>query len=424
VNHSPIGGGLPSPHTLEKIMPDGTHGWPASGESRREFPFALGHRRSLDGLRGVAILAVLLLHTSPPLASGGFIGVDIFFVLSGFLITSLLLQEHRRTGAISLSRFYLGRLLRLLPALLAVLGAVWVGTLLGGSEADIARLRDDSVSILLYVHNWRVANLPWKNMTLQLTPLWSLAIEEQFYLVWPAVLALMLALRVRRRWVVGFVLLAMLIPPILRAASWTGVESFQGVYFSTHTRADGLASGCMVALLASWWTSPATRWGHLVLRFGAWLSVGSLLIHVFATTVLDAYMYRGGFEVVNLSTAVLIVALLWSPPPLLTWILESRPLCWLGRVSYGTYLWNHVFFCLVYFGTVASIPPLLVPPSDLPPWIPPLLIWAGSLVFGALSLHVIERPFLLLKARLKRPMSSSSFTREAGPHGQGYRVAV
>ena len=119
-------------------------------------PFVLGHRPALDGLRGLAILAVLLFHTSPPLATGGFIGVEVFFVLSGFLITSLLLAEQQSHGAIDLLRFYLRRGLRLLPALLAVLAALWLFTFFWGSARAVSILRRDSLSILLYVHNWRL----------------------------------------------------------------------------------------------------------------------------------------------------------------------------------------------------------------------------------------------------------------------------
>jgi peptidoglycan/LPS O-acetylase OafA/YrhL len=354
--------------------------------------FDLGHRPALDGLRGLAILAVLGIHTHPSVLRGGYLGVDLFFVLSGFLITALLVQEHQRSGAISLRRFYLRRALRLLPALLAMLAFLWLYVLTMGTKSDLRRLGRDTLTTLLYVHNWRVALTPVKQLTPQLIHAWSLAIEEQFYLAWPAALAFLLARKVRLRWVVGLTLAGVVVPSLLRVALWHGPPVAR-VYFATDTRADALSAGCLVGLLVSLRPGPQGRWGRAALRVGAWLAVAALLAQVLWVHFRDSYLYYFGFPVVNLSAAVLIAALLWSPPPLLKWVLETRPLCWLGRISYGTYLWNYVVTWLVLSRG---------PSMTAQPWKSTPIIWAATLVLGALSHYVIERPFLRLGRRLAR----------------------
>jgi ribosomal protein S20 len=365
--------------------------------------FDLGHRPALDGLRGLTVLAVMGIHTHPPMLRGGYLGVDLFFVLSGFLITALLVQEHRR-GAISLRRFYLRRALRLLPALLAMLVFLWLYVLTTGTKADLRRLGRDTLTTLLYVHNWRVVITPVKQLTPQLIHVWSLAIEEQFYLAWPAALAFLLARKVRLRWVVGLTLAGVIVPSLLRIALWHGPPVAR-VYFATDTRADALSGGCLVGLLVSTRPGPQGRWGRAAFRAGAWLAIASLLAHVLWVHFRDSYLYYVGFPVVNLSAAVLIAALLWSPPPLLQWVLQTRPLGWLGRISYGTYLWNYIVTWLILSQG---------PSMTAQPWKSTPIIWSATLLLGALSHYVIERPFLRLGRRLASRTDSVAEPEDAG----------
>lgn len=358
----------------------------------------LGHRPALDGLRGLALALVLLTHTAPPLTPGGYIALEIFFVMSAFLITTLLLEEHQRNGRVHLRHFYLRRALRLVPALLVMLASVWAITLIGRRWADLPRLATDTACILGYCHNWRLVFHPnWHDFTFQLCPCWSLAIEEQFYLTWPLVLTALLALRAR--WAAVAVAVAgVLVPPLLRPGAWTGPESFQTLYFSTHLRIDGIALGCLLAMARCWWPSPLGAWGRPILNAAAWLSAGVLLFFLFGTTMFDAMVYNGGLEVVNLASAVLVAALL-RPPPLLAAFFQAWPLQWLGRISYGAYLWNMIIFCLVMYETPFLARPGPIGPLHTPGWTHAPLIWAGTLLAGAASWYLVERPFLRLKAR-------------------------
>ena len=157
----------------------------------------MAHIRSLDGLRGLAVLAVVLYHFAPGIAPGGFLGVDIFFVLSGFLITSLLVNEWEGTTHILLRGFWGRRARRLLPALLLVLAAVGAYTLFVGSRVDAEHIAQDGLSALLYVANWHFisSGQSYIQQFVQTAPsplrhMWSLAIEEQFYLIWPLLVLL------------------------------------------------------------------------------------------------------------------------------------------------------------------------------------------------------------------------------------------
>ena len=179
--------------------------------------FELGHRRALDGLRGVAVLAVLGFHGGVPFMRGGFLGVDVFFVLSGFLITSLLYEEWRRTGAIRLRAFYMRRVLRLLPALILLLLALTIYAIWLPWPDQRARLRAEIAFTLLYVANWALAFRLVPDLGF-LAHAWSLAIEEQFYLVWPLALLLLLRSGVRLPRVIALVMLAIVASAAWRAA--------------------------------------------------------------------------------------------------------------------------------------------------------------------------------------------------------------
>jgi peptidoglycan/LPS O-acetylase OafA/YrhL len=340
------------------------------------------YRPSLDGIRGVAILAVLIYHCG--LLSGGFLGVDVFFTLSGFLITSLLLAEYAATGRISLRHFYARRALRLLPALGGLL--VSGGLVLVAAYPEFWRLICLYVAaVLFYVANWaKIAG--WGLGIFGHT--WSLAIEEQFYLIWPlAVWGLVST--VRRPRVVGLLLIAAAAGSLL----WriTLAASGPRIYLGLDTHADGLLLGAAVAFWA--------MRGDLVTARRAWIwhTAGALaalaLLGLFLTSRYDP-SYRQGVTV--LAAGVTAVLMLDAPSPgsWLAPVLEARWLVGLGRISYGVYLWHFpVFFwtgCLRQEGTGPAAPPLTL-----------LFGWGLTVAIALTSYVVIERPALAYKTRFQ-----------------------
>jgi peptidoglycan/LPS O-acetylase OafA/YrhL len=387
----------PGPHLLPASV-----GGETPAPARERWP-------ALDGLRGLALLAVIVFHASQqaPLLSGGFLGVDVFFVLSGFLITFLLVRERQKFGSIGLGQFYLRRALRLCPALWGLLLIFALGTLAFGTRPDLDVLRRTVPSILLYFLNWRLTNPTVYQVPGALKHLWSLAIEDQFYLVWPVLLAGLLALRVRRRWILALVLAAVLAPAFLRAGleplpgAPNSAQVAQRLYFGTDCRADSLFAGCFVGLLAGWRMGPKARWALVALRWAAWPAAALVLFHFLAcsnhpdTKIYRFLYFRGGFTILAASVAVLIAALVWSPPTRMSRFLGSSTLRWVGAVSYGAYLWNWPIVVVLR----ATIWPPLVAQNSI------LLSWAGSLAAGALSHYYLETPFLRLKHRWERRRS-------------------
>jgi peptidoglycan/LPS O-acetylase OafA/YrhL len=358
---------------------------------------------ALDGLRGLALLAVMGIHTNPTVLPGGFLGVDVFFVLSGFLITFLLVREHQKFGSVGLRQFYLRRALRLCPALWCLLLVFGLGTLVFGTHHDLDVFRRTLPSALLYFFNWRLAYPTLPEVPEGLRHLWSLAIEDQFYLVWPILLAGLLALRVRRRWILALVLAAAVAPAFLRpwlsplrTAANFGIV-LNRLYVGADTRADSLFAGCFVGLLAGWGLAPKTSRALAALRWAAWPAAVVVLFHFLACsmdwhTKMNQYLYfRGGFTILAVSVAVLIAALVWSPPARMSQFLETPALRWVGVVSYGAYLWNIPILLVlmaVHGGPIAGNRVLLT--------------WAGSLTAGAISHYYLEAPFLRLKHRWER----------------------
>ncbi|MBL8093261.1 MAG: acyltransferase family protein [Anaerolineales bacterium] len=306
----------------------------------------LPHLPALDGIRALSVLAVFLYHTRFPWAAGGFLGVESFFVISGFLITSLLLREWLSAGRIDLRAFWLRRARRLLPAvwglLLAapVLAAFWM-------PAALPRLAEDTLAALVYATNlvYIVRQIPYFEQFAQpplLQHLWSLAVEEQFYVVWPLVIAAavrglgIVSQAEARRLVPGLFLVA------LASTAWMAVTydpagDASRVYFGTDTRAAGFLVG---ALLAAAWQpgtgeAPGRRWQDLA----GWGALAALLGAFTLVDEFNPWLYRGGFLAVAALTALVIRLALVNGTRFAT-ILSSRPLAWLGARSYGVYLWH------------------------------------------------------------------------------------
>jgi peptidoglycan/LPS O-acetylase OafA/YrhL len=313
------------------------------------------HIRALDGLRGAAVLLVVLSHMAPDVAPGGFLGVDLFFVLSGFLITSLLVGEWETTGGIALGRFWVRRARRLVPALLLVLAAVLLVGLLTGTDAERHRLGLDGLSSLFYVANWRFIE-SGQSYVMQfvvaepsaLRHMWSLAIEEQFYLVWPLVVVVVGLVARRVAQPGGRALRAVLAVTctVLGLASvvWMWVEAGGGasldrLYYGTDSRAFVILAGALVGAVCVGRPQLRGLLRPLAIGFGSVAGLALVVATVTAETG-DRWLYRGGFAAIALVLVLLLLGASQDGPNPLGWLLRLRPLVGLGLISYGVYLWH------------------------------------------------------------------------------------
>lgn len=347
--------------------------------------FKLGYRPELDGLRGISILFVLFLHLTPELMPGGYLGVDIFFVLSGFLITSLLLQEWARQGSISLKDFYFRRALRLGPALVAYLLLLGVYAFFFLKREYAAEIYTGILLTLSYVSNWVLALKPDYPIGI-LAITWSLAVEEQFYLLWPLILLILLK-RVRWRWIIFAVVLGLVVLTVHRSLLWKTGASFRRLYYATDTRADGLMLGCLVGCLVSWGLLPKSRFFDFGLKSLALVSALFLTYVVLTIKSSNPILFQGVLALAALAIAIIITVVVVWPESRGIKILRFRPLVWVGRISYGLYLWHWPVRGFVFKSAA--------PPSTRQ------IVTAAILSFAiaSLSFYFVERPFLLWKKR-------------------------
>ncbi len=314
---------------------------PPAGPAR-----GLPYLPALDGVRAAAVVAVLLYHAGVDWLPGGYLGVDTFFVLSGFLITGLLLAEWQRTDRIALGAFWARRARRLLPALLLVLFGVAAYAALVAPAHELESVRLDSIATLFYGANWRfvASGQGYFDQFLTPSPLlhtWSLAIEEQFYLVWP--LVVLAWLRLRRGRTAGLVWLCV----GLAAASATAMAVLapgdgdpSRAYYGTDTRAQAVLVGAALAVV--WHRRPDlfSRPARGVVAFAG--AAGAVVTAWLWASVpdTDGWMYTGGFLLAALATVAVLVVVARRDPGRIASVLTVRPVRWVGMVSYGLYLWH------------------------------------------------------------------------------------
>ncbi len=352
-------------------------------------PGLVRYQPAIDGLRAVAVLAVLAYHWPASWMPGGFLGVEVFFVISGYLITSLLLGERVRTGGTDFKAFWVRRARRLLPALYALLVVVSAAWLIW-HPWEVAGLRGAVVAAAGYVSNWYLIAVKQSYFESVARPspvlhLWSLAVEEQFYLIWPLALAGLIRLFRRR---MRLVLLATL---ALAAGSAVlgivlyhpGLDPYR-IWYGTDTRAAGILLGAALAIAVPPWRMRATvhRSATLLLNALAVASLAAVLWMFVRVNEFDPFVYHGGFVLLDLLTVGLILSLVHPASTLVSRALSARPLVWIGRRSYGIYLWHWPIFVVTRPGLDVSFGG----------WRLLALRLGGTLVAAELSYRFVELP--------------------------------
>jgi peptidoglycan/LPS O-acetylase OafA/YrhL len=359
------------------------------------------HLPFVDGLRALAILWVLGFHSLGPIAGclargGGWFGVDVFFVISGFLITGILLREQKGTGSISLKNFYIRRGLRLLPAYYVLLAVVCFLNPFHSKDIGAA------VGIaLIYLSNYDLG-LNWGHtLGSGLETTWSLAIEEQFYFVWPS---LILFLR-KHLW--QGALAAIVSCELWKAYLLTHGAHWMRVSAGFDTKADILMLGCLAAIALT--NERSRNWLNKAFS-NVWIAPAlfiALLYYVRgighpggATTVASQLFYwELRVPLLAALTAVLIISLCIRPNSVVARVLSTPILTWIGRISYSMYLWHILAFVTVinYLGALGV-------------WHKELIGYAAAIATAAASYYLIERPFLRLKERFNKPASRSALS--------------
>jgi peptidoglycan/LPS O-acetylase OafA/YrhL len=367
------------------------------------FPYLPG----IDALRALAVLAVFFYHSGVAWMPGGFLGVDVFFVISGYLITSLLLRELRHGGHVRLGRFWLRRARRLLPAVGVLIAVTMV--LAAIVEPDrIDQLRGDALASLAYFANWHFV-LAHQSYFEQFqrpslfTHLWSLSVEEQFYLFWPLAFAAGMKLFGRGRLLIG-VLAGALASVALAWLLFDPGSDASRVYYGTDTHAVGLLGGVALALVWSPVELRRRRTGPLAgpaLDAAGVLALGYVVLSFLHVHDYDPALWHGGYLWLALATALLL-AVLAHPTARLGSLLGQAPVLWLGLRSYSFYLWHYPVLMLTRPGLDVSLPRGILIPLQL----------LAVLLLADLSYRFVELPF---RGKAKLPALPDAWLRLARP---------
>ncbi len=345
----------------------------------------LGHHAALDGLRAVAVVAVMVFHNAwgsgaATWLPGGYLGVDVFFVLSGFLITTILLADHDRTGTTISRRFWYRRTRRLLPALLLMLLIVAAFAVFRAPPWDLDSIRWRGIATALYVENWYA--ILERPRPAPVSHAWSLSIEEQWYIVWPFLLGGIVAVaRGRRQVLLGALVVLALVSAIAMGLD-ARADRLVRAYESTVGRAGELVIGGILAVVVRRRPVATTRRGRATTELAGIAGATWILWCFSAALESSRWMYFGGFYSIALASAFVILAAIQPTSSVIRPILAWRPLTAVGLISYGLYL----FHIPIY----AWIDPITTGLGPLP------LTAARLAVVGAVavaSYHLLEQPF-------------------------------
>ena len=316
-------------------------------------PASFGYNPALDGIRAFAVVAVLLFHGG--VLTGGYLGVDAFFVLSGFLITSLIVHEVHQHGRLDLKRFWARRARRLLPALFLLLLAVCAYAVVFADRTELHRIRGDALATLFYVANWHAifAGHGYWDLFQAPSPLehmWSLAIEEQFYLVWPLLMAGLAGLAVvaaRRRGGsarVAPMVFAVALGAGIASAAWGTIlfdaKDSSRAYLGTDTRVAAILFGAAFAAWTVWRGPVRSRAGRVLLEIAGVVAIAGIAVAWTRLNGQDLLLYRGGLILSGLGVVVVIAAASHPSRGPIAVALSWKPLVAIGLISYGLYLWH------------------------------------------------------------------------------------
>jgi peptidoglycan/LPS O-acetylase OafA/YrhL len=325
----------------------------------------MGYQPGLDGLRAISVTAVVLYHAGFTWIHGGFFGVEVFFVVSGFLITSLLIEERENTNRVSLPQFWMRRVRRLIPALVSVLLAVSVWAALFGSAEQTSQMRRDLPWAIPYAANWGqiAGDVPYfqPGDPPLLRHLWSLAVEEQWYLFWPLAFVGLAATRLRRdhiaKLLVGIVALLFVLTwwiqrggdtPMSLPGVFDGANRVNFLYLSTITRASGLLLGAAAAFVWRPWRSQnAHRAPARALDLAMGVSLGLLVCCFLGARLTAGYMYPWLLFFVSIVSVVAVAVVVHPAAVGSRLVLSWPPLVELGKRSYGLYLWHWPIFVIL-----------------------------------------------------------------------------
>lgn len=341
----------------------------------------------LDGLRALSVLAVILYHLHIEWIDGGFLGVTVFFVLSGYLITDLLVKEWDRTGKINFKTFWIKRFRRLIPALVVmlVLMSVWI-TLF--QRSFLVGLRGEIVAAFTYVSNWYYVLQDHSYFTKFAPPsplqhMWSLAVEEQFYIIWPVIMLVLLKFLPAKGKLAGLILLLSFVSAEMMAFLFTPDVDPSRIYYGTDTRAFSLLIGAALAIVwpSAKLTANVTPDLKKLLNVTGGVSLTLLILMMIFMQEDSSFLYYGGMYLASAVTAVLI-AVIVHPASSIGKLFSFKPLLWVGVRSYGIYIWH--FPIIVLMGIAVK--------TDTISMTKIILALVLTFVLSALSWRYIEDP--------------------------------